>query len=60
MSELQDKLDHGEITLQEFFDTWDREMAENERRHPGIHEIVHGRYLGDPIPHEDCVDAEQN
>jgi hypothetical protein len=38
MSELQDKLDRGEITAQEFFDAWDREMEENERLHPGIHD----------------------
>jgi hypothetical protein len=31
MSELQDKLDRGEITPHEFFDAWDAEMAENER-----------------------------
>jgi hypothetical protein len=38
MGELQDKFDRGEITSQEFFDAWDREMEENERLYPGIHE----------------------
>jgi hypothetical protein len=31
MSELQDKLDRGEITPEEYHDRWDKEMEENER-----------------------------
>jgi hypothetical protein len=31
MSELQDKLDRGEITPQEYHDRWDEQMAEKER-----------------------------
>ena len=38
MSELQDRLGHGEITAKEFFDAWDREMEENKRLHPGFHD----------------------
>ena len=38
MSEVQDKLDRGEIGPKEFFDAWDREMEENERLHPGLHD----------------------
>lgn len=38
MSELQDKLDRGEISPQECHDQWDEQMAENERLHPGIHD----------------------
>lgn len=38
MSELQDRFDRGEITPEEFFDLWDKEMEENERLHPGIHD----------------------
>jgi hypothetical protein len=38
MSELQDKLDRGEITQQEFFDAWDLKMEERERLHPGFHD----------------------
>jgi hypothetical protein len=38
MSELQDRLDRGEITAKDFFDAWDREMEENERLHPGFHD----------------------
>jgi hypothetical protein len=29
MSELQDKLDRGEISPQEYFDAWDEQMEEN-------------------------------
>jgi hypothetical protein len=38
MSELQDKLDRGEITPQELFDAWDLKMEERERLHPGFHD----------------------
>jgi hypothetical protein len=38
MSELQDRLDRGEINPKEFFDAWDEQMAENERLYPGIHD----------------------
>jgi len=38
MSELQDKLDRGEITPQEYHDQWDKEMEENERLSPGFHD----------------------
>jgi len=41
MSDLQDKLDRGEITPEEFFDAWDREMEENERLHPGFHDRLY-------------------
>ncbi len=41
MSELQDKLDRGEITPQEFFDAWDAEMEEKERLHPGFHDRLY-------------------
>jgi hypothetical protein len=40
MSELQDKLDRGEITPQELFDAWDLKMEERERLHPGFHDRV--------------------
>jgi hypothetical protein len=50
MSELQDKLDRGEITPQEYFDAWDAEMEEKERLHPGFHdrwyEYLMARYPG--------------
>jgi hypothetical protein len=38
MSELQDKLDRGEISAKEYFDAWDAEMEEKERLHPGFHD----------------------
>jgi hypothetical protein len=37
MSELQDQLDRGEITPDQYDDAWNAEMEENERLHPGIH-----------------------
>jgi hypothetical protein len=37
MSELQDKLDRGEITLDEYHELWIAQMAENERLYHGIH-----------------------
>jgi hypothetical protein len=40
MSELQDKVDRGEITLKEYYASWIAQMAENERLHP---DIQHGR-----------------
>jgi len=50
MSDLQDKLDRGEITSQEFFDAWDEQMEENERLRPGFHERMYeylmARYPG--------------
>jgi hypothetical protein len=50
MSDLQDKLDRGEITPEEFFDAWDAEMEEKERLHPGIHgrwyESLIAKYTG--------------
>jgi hypothetical protein len=57
MSELQEKLDRCEITPQEFFDAWDREMEENERLHPGIHERMI-EYLKAEYPGL-AVDAEE-
>ena len=41
MSELQDKLDRGEITLNEYHDRCDEQMAENERLHPGFHDRMY-------------------
>jgi hypothetical protein len=38
MSELQDKLDRGEITLDEYHDRWIAETEENERLNPGFHD----------------------
>jgi hypothetical protein len=38
MSELQDKLDRGEITLDEYHERWLAEIEENERLHPGFHD----------------------
>jgi hypothetical protein len=53
MSEVQDKLDRGEITPQEYHDRWLAEMAENERLHPGIHdrwyESLMKKYPGDGV-----------
>jgi hypothetical protein len=49
MSELQDKLDRGEITPQEYHDQWDKEMEENERLHPGIHDRLY-EYLMAKFP----------
>jgi hypothetical protein len=50
MSELQDKLDRGEITLDEYHALWVAEMEENERLHPGIHhrlyEYLNAKYPG--------------
>jgi hypothetical protein len=50
MSELQDKLNRGEMTPQEFFDAWDTEIEENERLNPGFHDRVYvylmGKYPG--------------
>lgn len=59
MSELQDKLDRGEITPQEFFDAWDAEMEENELLHPGIHdwlyEYLKARYPGPGVDADDFL-----
>ena len=44
MSELQDKLDRGEITLEEYQASWIDQMDENERLHPGIHDRLY-QYL---------------
>ncbi len=41
MSDLQDKLDRGEITPPELFDAWDEQMAENEGLDPGIHDRLY-------------------
>ena len=41
MSELQDKLDRGEITLDEYDASWLAQMAEYERLHPGIHDRLY-------------------
>jgi hypothetical protein len=49
MSDLQDQFDKGEITPQEFFDTWDKEMEEKERLHPGFHDRMY-EYLMSKYP----------
>jgi hypothetical protein len=53
MSELQDKLDRGEISSQEYFDAWDEQMAENERLHPGFHDRLYehltAKHLGEGV-----------
>jgi hypothetical protein len=41
MSELQDKLDRGEITLEEYHASWITQMAENERLYPDVHERLY-------------------
>lgn len=41
MSELQDKPDCGEITLDEYHSSWVAQMEENERLHPGIHDRLY-------------------
>ncbi len=50
MSELQDRMERGEITSQEFFDAWDEQMEENERLRSGFHdrlyEYLMGKYPG--------------
>jgi hypothetical protein len=62
MSELQDKLDRGEITPQEFFDAWDAEMEENVRLHPGIHDRwfkhLMAKYPGDGVDADAFFDSE--
>ena len=45
MSELQDKLDGGEITLDEYHASWIDQMAENERLHPGIHDRLYDHLM---------------
>ena len=57
MSDLQDKLDRGVITPQEFFNAWDREMEENERLHPGFHDRMY-EYLTANYPGPG-VDADE-
>jgi hypothetical protein len=62
VSELQDKLDRGEITPQEFFDAWDKQMEENERLHPGIHdrlyEYLMAKYPGIAVDADDFFASE--
>jgi hypothetical protein len=41
MSELQDKLDRGEIILDAYHARWVAKMEENERLHPGIHDRLY-------------------
>jgi hypothetical protein len=41
MSDLQDKLDRGEITPQEYHDRWVAEMEENEQLRPGFHDRLY-------------------
>jgi hypothetical protein len=36
LSELQDQLDRGEITPDQYQDAWSAEMEENERLHPAF------------------------
>jgi hypothetical protein len=47
LSELQDQLDRGEITQDQYQKAWSAEMDENERLHPGIHRRRNG--LAGPI-----------
>jgi hypothetical protein len=46
MSELQDKLDRGEITLYEYHASWIAQMEENERLHPGMHDRLYQNLMG--------------
>jgi hypothetical protein len=62
MSELQDKLDRGEITPEEFFDAWDAEMEEKERLHPGFHdrlfEKLKAKYPGEVVDADTFFESE--
>ena len=57
MSELQDKLDRGEITPQEFFHAWDEPDGRAKRLHPGIHDRMY-EYLMAKYPGHG-VDADE-
>jgi hypothetical protein len=57
MSQLQDKLDRSQISLQEFFDAWEAEMEEKERIHPGFHDQLY-EYLMAKYPGPG-VDADE-
>jgi hypothetical protein len=57
MSELQDKLDRGQITLDEYHERWLAEMAENERLHPGIHDRLYAKLM--ELYPGDGVDADE-
>jgi hypothetical protein len=46
MSQLQDQLNRGELTPDQYHAAWSAEMDENERRHPGIHHHSNGRLPG--------------
>jgi hypothetical protein len=63
MSDLQDKLAAGEITPEAYFDAWDREMEENERLHPGIHdrlfEHLKAKYPGPGVNADDFFALDQ-
>ena len=56
MSELQDELDRGDNTLDEYHASWIAQMEENERLHPGIHERLY-QYLMAKYP-APCVEAD--
>jgi hypothetical protein len=56
MSDLQDQLDRGEITLDEYHERWVAEMEENERLHPGIHDRSVRAFDGQ-VPRSPGVDA---
>jgi hypothetical protein len=64
MSELQDKLDRGEMPSDEYGATWIAEMEENERLHPGFHERMHeylnAKYPGPGIPAEEFFGSEDS
>ena len=46
ITELEDQLNRGEITPDQYDDAWNAELQENERRHPGIHHRRNGHLPG--------------
>jgi hypothetical protein len=46
VSDLQDQLDRGEITPDQYHDALRAEIEENERLHPGIHHRRNGHLPG--------------
>jgi hypothetical protein len=64
MSDFQNKLDRSEITPQEFFDAWDREMEEKERLHPGfsdqMYEYLMAKYPGPGVDADEFFGLEES
>jgi hypothetical protein len=58
MSELQDKLDRGEITPEEYHAQWNEQMAEYPCFHDRLFEYLMARYPGSGMDADAFFDSE--